>query len=138
MAIYDPPYKLEWVGDVGDTGSSKPSDNDIIQFNATTQRWDFVPGASIGGGFSVAFDAYDGAGGQTLTSMSQTVTLPTERINTGEFVLSSNEVTFNETGSYKIDFGVTVEAAVAVDIEVWLEKNGSMVPGSTRREQVAT
>lgn len=86
----------------------------------------------------IAFEAYDNTGGQTTTSSAgTTLNLTTTRQNTGQFVLSSNEVTINESGKYLIIFRVSTDVSSGASRSTsscWLQSNTgsgfSTVPGS--------
>mgnify|MGYP000504184901 CR=1 FL=1 len=63
---------------------------------------------SLSEGF--AFEAYDNTGGQSFTTSSSIVlNLDAVRVNTGDFSLSSNEVTVMKSGLYNIVFRVSTD-----------------------------
>ena len=89
---------------------------------ATGLKWSDITNSSI------AFYAYDPTGEDTYTSTSITVGNSTVTKNSGEFSLSSGEVTINYTGTFIISFRVTMQATTGSKNSYntsrsWLELN---------------
>jgi hypothetical protein len=87
----------------------------------------------VSGAPAVAFEAYNNAPSTLVTGVPSVVPLDTIRVNTGEFVLATNQVTVNRSGKYEINYRVTIQSDDESDLEVWLEKNAVRVPGTTGR-----
>ncbi len=83
------------------------------------------------------FDAYDGAGGQTINGTAATVNIDTTRTNSDSavFALAADVVTLTGDGTAIIDYRVTIGTTGSGDyqFEVWLEQNSSEIAGSRVR-----
>ena len=92
---------------VNDTAS--PGNNQVYGTNSSgVKGWKADPT-----GTKRYFDVYDLPGGQTFTTSTITVNLDTIRANSGggAFTLTSDTITVNNTGVYKVDFRISVGIA---------------------------
>ena len=80
-----------------------------------------LPGSSVQAHLDVYYDG-DQVGDSFLT-------LNGVRINSGDFTVGSNTITFNKTGIYKVDFRMTADSQAGSPIPAQLFKNGAVVPG---------
>jgi len=87
--------------------------NGELRYNATSNRWEV---SNDGGtfqpiGVTKVFDAYDAAGNTSVTTTETTLNIDTVRINDADtYTLSSDEVTFNRDGLYRITGRLTVDS----------------------------
>ncbi len=95
-----------------DIVANQGSDNDgILRYNATTNRWQI---SNDGGSYNDVhigniFYAYDDTGGQAITGTEITLNLDNEVFSDDDYTLSTDEITINETGVYKITLSVSTD-----------------------------
>lgn len=119
---FDPPAPVVPVFDIHsrslvlhDSGSDASG---ILSYNAQTTtdggRLELIP--SMSGAQSlvtaVLFDAYEAAGGTTVTASLTTIGLDTERVNTHPdvYVLSSDTIQIHQAGTYIFEFRASFDA----------------------------
>ena len=107
---------------VGGDGISTAISGDTLTITAT-------------GGNARYFDVYDNTGGQVIGDVTPVV-INLDAIRTdsggGDFTLAADEVTINVTGTYRIDFRVTLDqtSETRMTARSWLELNDVEVDGS--------
>lgn len=119
---FDPPAPTVPVFDINarlyvlhDSGTEAGSG--IIQFHALNNHLIVNPSNSGAQPIvtAVLFNAYDAAGGNSVSSTLTTLNVDTERVNTHPdiFVLAADEVQINASGTYVFEYNASYDVSVA-------------------------
>ena len=139
---FDPPAPVVPVFDIHarslvlhDSGSDASG---ILTYNAQADnqggRLELIPSMSGAQPIvtAVLFDAYEAAGGTTVTTSLTTIGLDTQRINshTAIFVLSADTVQINQAGTYIFEFRASFDSTTTTRTNARTELQRQIAGGS--------
>jgi len=108
-----------------------------LYFNRLSNNLNLLTSGVGGQYISHVYGAFSDSTSQTAvsTTASYPITFNTTDYSNGVTVVSNSRITVEYEGLYNFQFSVQLEntTAAAVDIDIWLRKNGTDIPASNSR-----